>query len=896
LRRWFGIFPAVLLAPLPAHAASFEDILARLSVVDVELFIMIGLGVIAVAIVAALVSMIRLRRAYALQHDIFGAVPQPHQVVDETGRTLLVNDAFIEFFGESDRPAPELLAEELAGEEDAREQLERLAAKARGGNAGYMELRVRPREAPDGPLEWRYVAAYPVAGRPGTVLWMVHDITLRRQMEQVIKEEQERFVDLLENAPVGFYSVDAHGRFLFANKTLSEWLGLSLEDMENSMICLHDVIADTLPAGTPAHHPFAEAGLDRGEVALVDGEGGQFLAAIGQDVVRDGEGKILRTRSVVHNRSRERAAAEALERSALRFERFFIEAPVGIALLDNTGNLTECNGTFARLLHQDAGKLVGRPLTDLVKPEHRERVSAALKPAARPMSAAGESSAQYAVEANLVGDKETVCSIYLNAMTGPGGEVKGFIAHFIDMSEQKRLEEQFAQSQKMQAVGQLAGGIAHDFNNLLTAMIGFSDLLLLRHRPTDPAFSDIMQIKQNANRAANLVRQLLAFSRQQTLQPRRLNLTDILAELSHLLRRLLGENMELQMVHGRDLGTVRADQGQLEQVIINLAVNARDAMPDGGTLEIRTSNVSLGTELKRGAEAVPPGDYVLVEVQDNGSGIAPENLDRIFDPFFSTKEVGAGTGLGLSTVYGIVKQTGGFVFVDSKPGVGTTFSIYLPQSVGATSAVSAAEEQAARPTRDLSGMSTVLLVEDEDAVRSFAARALRNKGYEVIEAQSGEVALDVIREKGDSLDILVTDVVMPRVDGPTLVREVRETHPDLKVIFISGYTEDAFRKKLGEEEGIHFLPKPFSLKQLAAKVKEVIEEGGPPRRAATAPEGGEATGHEDAEAATAAGRPARKLSTLSPTAATLMKATLNGAGHSNGHALSDSPGSHEAGE
>ncbi len=820
VKRGVSCLLAALFYAAPARAAEFD--LAALKAFwppDMETMVLGGLAITALAIVAALVSMVRLRRAYALQHDIFGAVPQPHQVVDEFGRTLLVNDAFIEFFGESERPAPELLAEELAGEEDARGQLDRLAAKARNGVAGSLELRVRPRGATDGPPEWRYVVAYPVVERPGTVLWMVNDITLRRQMEQVVKEEQESFVDLLENAPVGFYSVDEHGRFIFANRTLCDWLGLSHEDMENSMICLHDVIAEALPFDTPPYHPFPEAEAARGEVMLVDGEEGRFQVAIRQDVVTGADGHVLRTRSVVHNLSRERAVAEALERSVQRFERFFIDAPVGIALLDSAGHLTECNSVFAGLVGQSAEDLAGRSLFDLVKPEHQERIRAALKPASGETAPA----VRGAIEAHLIGARETACAIYLNVVTDSAGAPSGFIAHFIDTTEQKKLEDQFAQSQKMQAVGQLAGGIAHDFNNLLTAMIGFSDLLLLRHRPGDQSFADIMQIKQNANRAANLVRQLLAFSRQQTLQPKRLNPTDILAELSHLLRRLLGENMELKMVHGRDLGMVRADQGQLEQVIINLAVNARDAMPDGGTVEIRTSNVTLRDELKRGGEAAPAGDYVLIEVEDNGCGIDPENLDRIFDPFFSTKEIGAGTGLGLSTVYGIVKQSDGYVFVDSKPGQGTTFSIYLPHSQAAAG-TAVVEEQTAKVARDLSGMSTVLLVEDEDAVRSFAARALRNKGYEVHEAQSGETALEIIKEKGDTLDILVTDVVMPRVDGPTLVREVRKTHPDLKVIFISGYTEDAFRKKLGEEEGIHFLPKPFSLKQLAAKVKEVIEE------------------------------------------------------------------------
>jgi two-component system cell cycle sensor histidine kinase/response regulator CckA len=510
------------------------------------------------------------------------------------------------------------------------------------------------------------------------------------------------------------------------------------------------------------------------------------------------------------------------ERSAIArreegFKRYFEDAPVGILAVDDAGKVAEANTTFMRMIGRTATP-VGSAFAELVRAEDRAALEAKLAQARDGKDDGTPATIRFAAEG-----REVTAALYARRRDGSseGGEGSGAILHVLDITEQKRLEVQFAQSQKMQAVGQLAGGVAHDFNNLLTAMIGFCDLLLLRHRPGDPSFADIMQVKQNANRAANLVRQLLAFSRQQTLQPKVLDLTDVVAELAHLLRRLIGANIELNLVHERDLNLVRADQGQIEQVVINLAVNARDAMPNGGKLTIRTANRLLTAPEQRGVESMPLGDYVVIEVEDTGVGIPKENLSRIFEPFFSTKAIGSGTGLGLSTVYGIVKQTGGFVFVDSTVGKGTTLTIYLPAWKGERPSAQAAGA-AADKRRDLTGVGTVLLVEDEDAVRLFSARALRNKGYKVVEANSGEAALELLNSMGDDVDVIVTDVVMPQMDGTQLIKLVRERRPDMKVVCISGYAEESFRKRLDSTAGVHFLPKPFTLDQLAGKVKEVI--------------------------------------------------------------------------
>jgi len=495
--------------------------------------------------------------------------------------------------------------------------------------------------------------------------------------------------------------------------------------------------------------------------------------------------------------------------------------PVGMAVLDSDGRVVECNPACRDLLVCDDP--MGQPIVEFVRPADRAALAQRLS------GLLDDAQMAVPIDVEIEGTGHRVVSMYFSRRPeeteteahGPGG----LALHMIDATEKKKLEIQFSQSQKMQAVGQLAGGIAHDFNNLLTAMIGFCDLLLQRYQPGEQSFSDIMQIKQNANRGARLVRQLLAFSRQQTLQPRVLDVTDVLTELSSLLHRLLGESIELKFVHGRDLGKVKVDQGQLEQVIINLAVNARDAMPRGGNLTIGTRNCSLLSEIDRAhAEIMPAGDYVMVTVSDTGIGMPQEVLDRIFDPFFTTKEVGSGTGLGLATVYGIIKQTGGFIFADSEGETkGSIFTIYLQRYDGPEERASA-RAPAERPpaAKDLTGGGSILLVEDEDPVRMFGARALRSKGYNVTEARNGEQAIELLNES--AFDLLITDMVMPKADGAAVVAAARQRMPKIPVICISGYAQESVIREVESLENVNFLAKPFSLRQLASKVKDVLEK------------------------------------------------------------------------
>ena len=484
--------------------------------------------------------------------------------------------------------------------------------------------------------------------------------------------------------------------------------------------------------------------------------------------------------------------------------------PFGLALVDRDGRFLYMNRAFKRAGNVGEGRMPRYP-GDLVVGEDKGPLADMIRRHSSGQQVGGDLSIR------LVGQGDDPVSMRVVGVRGLGEAA--VLLSLKDSSEESRLKRQVAQASKMQAVGQLAGGVAHDFNNILTAVLGSCDLMLMRHTPGDSDYDDIQQIRSNANRAASLTRQLLAFSRQQTLRPQILQLPDVISEVSHLLKRLIGDTVQLSVHHGRGLGPVRADPGQLEQVIINLAVNARDAMPGGGTLTIETYPVSAADVRQMGSEFMPPADYSALKVSDTGTGIPADVLPKIFEPFFTTKDVGKGTGLGLSTVYGIIKQSAGFIFADSKPGK-TSFTIYLPVH-RAEHGAPATPTPVSKPKKSQWGTGTILLVEDEDMVRAVAERALARAGYTVVTASQGEEGLE--RFAGmEKVDLVVSDVVMPTMDGPAMVREMRKKRPALPVLFMSGYAEEQLRQSINIDD-VAFLPKPFSVAQLAEAVSAALD-------------------------------------------------------------------------
>lgn len=772
-----------------------------------------------------------------LTRNLLDGAPDGIVVTDPRGHVVYANPAYMALTGADGADDVRPIERVFIGNPDVSEAVFRLLKASREGRKQQEEVRVATHDGTG--ARWLRLRVRPLgaSGKEAKhAVWSVADVTRDRERQEDVFQDLQQVIEYLDHAPSGFFSASPTGNLAYVNATLANWLDYDLAEIGSGGLKLTDITlgdgAALLTAITPV------PGEVKTEVFDLDlrTRGGKTLPVrLYHKLAFGADGAAGASRSIVISRARDERI-DPNRASDVRFMRFFDHTPMAIATVDRSGAIVRANARFAKLAQTlDIG--APQSIFSILSEKDREHLISAIG-----LAAEGHGDIR-PVEAMLHGAKERWAEFFVTGVEGDEPDSEAAIIYMLETTEKRTLVNQVNQAQKMEMVGQLAGGMAHDFNNVLSAIMMANDFLLASHKPTDPSFQDIMQIKQNATRAASLVRQLLAFSRRQTLRPQVLDLGEALSDLTMLLRRLIGEKVKLDLVHGRDLWPVKVDVSQFEQVIVNLAVNARDAMmPDGGMLAVKTANVSVTETDAVLYKGMPAADYVLIEVRDTGTGIPQEIIDKIFEPFFSTKEVGKGTGLGLSTVYGIIKQTGGFVYVDSLPGEGTTFRIYLPRHIAEPEAVVASPPAAQAPgampvampapvpakekekpaAADLTGNGVILLVEDEDSLRSLNARGLRSRGYTVVEAENGLEALEKLEEQDGKIDLVVSDVVMPEMDGPTMLKEMRLKNPDIRIIFVSGYAEDAFEKSMPENQQFAFLPKPFTLAQLVGRVKETM--------------------------------------------------------------------------
>ena len=745
-------------------------------------------------------------------------------VTGPRGHLVYCNAAYLALTGATSLQDARPVERVFIGNPDVSEAVFRLLKAAREGKRQQEEVRIANQTGDHG--RWLRMRVRPLGKdkrEAKYAVWSIADITRDRERQEDVFQELQHAIEYLDHAPCGFFSVNALGELVYVNATLANWLDYDLAEIGSGGLKLTDIVSGDGAALLTSI--VAVPGEVKTEVFDIDLKmrGGKTVPVrLYHKLAFGADGAAGPSRTLVISRARDERSDP--ERAAeVRFMRFFDHTPMAIATVDRDGAVVRANARFAKLA-QGLGpdSAAHKSIVRAVNARDRAHLIAAINQAAEGQGDIAP------VEVMLEGTPERWGQFFVTPVEESERDTEAAIVYMLETTERRALENQINQSQKMDMVGQLAGGIAHDFNNVLSAIMMANDFLLNAHKPTDPSFQDIMQIKQNATRAATLVRQLLAFSRRQTLRPQVLDLGDALSDLTMLLRRLIGEKVKLDLVHGRDLWPVKVDVSQFEQVVVNLAVNARDAMPDGGTLMVKTGNITTAESTRLAHKGMPPADYVRIDISDTGTGIPADIRDKIFEPFFSTKEVGKGTGLGLSTVYGIIKQTGGFVYVDSEVGKGTTFQIFLPRHhaepeiEAETHATNGAPKADAKPRTDLTGQGTILLVEDEEGLRALNARGLRSRGYSVIEASNGVEAMEALEQEGGVVDLVVSDVVMPEMDGPTLLKAMRDRNPDLRVIFVSGYAEDAFEKSLPENQQFSFLPKPFTLSQLVAAVKETM--------------------------------------------------------------------------
>jgi len=659
------------------------------------------------------------------------------------------------------------------------------------------------------------------AGAP-VVRTAVSDITERKRAEEMLRSSEEKYRTILENIEDGYFEVDIAGNFTFFNDSLCRLLGYSRDEMmgmnnrqytdEENAPKLYRAFNQVYRTGEPTK------GFDW-EVIRKDGAKRYVETSVSS--IKNSSGQPIGFRGIVRDITERKQIEETLRVSESRYRSLFDGVPIGLYRTTAAGEIIDANPALIEMLgYLDWESLSKVNAADIyIDPEERKKWQPLME----------QEGIVRNFQKQLQHRDGTVIWVEENAraICDAEGRVLFYEGSFQDITERKRAEEEMAalqeqlrQSQKMESIGRLAGGIAHDFNNLLTIIKGYSQLSLIELKEGNPLKENIEEVKKATDRAADLIRQLLAFSRRQVMEMRVLDLNILLQNLDKMLRRVIGEDIELVTLLAEDLGRVKTDPGQIEQVILNLAVNARDAMPSGGKLTIETANVELDETYARRHVAVTPGRYVMLAVSDTGVGMTPEVRDRVFEPFFTTKEKGKGTGLGLSTVYGIVKQSEGNIWIYSEPGHGTTFKIYLPQAEEPLEEVKEKVVGEELPR----GSETVLVVEDEEEVRKVAARILRGQGYKVLEASNGADTLMICKEQKEPIHLILTDVVMPKMSGCELAKCISSIRPEIKVLYMSGYTDNTITHNGILEEGMKYIQKPFTMGALAGKVREVLDK------------------------------------------------------------------------
>ncbi|MFV0256113.1 hybrid sensor histidine kinase/response regulator [Candidatus Liberibacter solanacearum] len=762
--------------------------------------------------------------------------PEGILITNERGHIMYANNAYNSLTNVDWNKRIKSLESLLSRNQEAGEALYRLTNNLRVKKEGKEEFRLmhslKNHSQNLVPHWYRLkVRILPVSSHKEKALyaWRITDITSERKDQEKFFRELQNAIDYLDHSPVGFMSADHQGKILYINATLAEWIGIDLTTFTSRSISIGDITAGEglsliqAVQTEPGNQKTVTLDLD---FRRIDNGHGLPVKLV-HHVLASCDGKPGESRTVVVSRKNCDFNDPSGTIANMRFNRFFNNIPMAIASIDRKGRILRTNAPFLKLF-PNAIKSDGtsNDIFSIVHKNEKSKIVAALN------DANNQKSDIPAIDSPHPKDENRHFRFYINATLDRSTEApeEQAILYTVEITEQKALEARMAQTQKLNAVGTLAGGIAHDFNNVLTAILLSSDHLLLQSRSSDASFADLMEIKHNANRAAILVRQLLAFSRKQTMCLVVLNLTEVISNLRMMIQKLISEppQVKLHVDYERDLWDVKTDLSQFEQVLVNLCVNAHHAimLKESGSLTIRTRNIPSTEIHSFNYSDLPKKDMVLVEVEDTGIGISSDIMEKIFEPFFTTKEVGKGTGLGLSVVYGIIRQSGGYILPESEVGKGTIFRIFLPRHVQEDVQLSTHDIAIKPPAEsaDLTGNSAiVLLVEDEDSVRRGSKRMLETRGYTVHEACSGTDALKVMEELQGKVDIVVSDVVMPEMDGPTLLRELRKTYPNLKFIFISGYAEDAFSKNLVKDAKFSFLSKPFSLKQLATSVHELLQ-------------------------------------------------------------------------